>query len=844
MFAAAGAYDRIDAQTGVAVYGGYDPTTWQRSPQLTTTITGTPQGFFLAGDKNVLLQLLTVRDSRLRIERLRIPGDQRLRLEPATRHRHRCWRPGRSGRAGRRERRFGRPGAGRARRHLRRLDFGWQQGPAARALPAGWGETAGQAATPTSFRASATASPDGPSADGTAGASAGRTVIRASSVRTANPARTAPPDPPAPAERPRRPGSPGSGRTGQPARPARQATAVAGAAAAAARTDSSSARRRQRRRRRRRGGPAGERRPGRRLGRWVVRRLPLLLDVDRSDSSSIKAGNGGAGGPGGAGGRAASRVQGDPGGSTCTSEIGAGGNGGTGGPGGHGGGGGGGLGGPSIGVFKAGTSTATVTGSTVLHGAAGAGGIGGGISPVQGATAGRGSRRRFMRSDSEQGRRLAERGGRKVLGDWAAVCLDGGATLHRCPACNAAFSSVFRGRLRGVRRATAGRRSCSAVPIRRKAKGGSERPQDGLGLLARSPRRSRPPADRRGDRAGPWPASNGCSSDVPALERCARRGRRRRPAGSGHGSGSSPGSSVEEPVADRPRRAAGEARRHHRVRLDRAQRAPPGRPGAVAASRASRNRVPIWAPAAPSASAAANPRPSTIPPVATTGTVHRVDDLRHQRDRPDERHARRDVERRAMPARLGALRDRRSRRPRPPPAPPPRRSSPSRRPAHPQADEPRRVAQGECQHRARLRAGRPRPARRPGSLRPRRSRGPGGSPSSARNGSIAACTASTSPPDARLDDQEVDAERGVGRGLHGAHAIARSSAVRRRVPAPAETIPKRRRPRDTAATSSGVVGPPRHRRQRAMRVLRCRGACVSARRSQHATRESRRSGSP
>ncbi len=54
---------------------------------------------------------------------------------------------------------------------------------------------------------------------------------------------------------------------------------------------------------------------------------------------------------------------------------------------------------------------------------------------------------------------------RKVLGDWAAVCLGcgaaqrwfeefepelpercpacGGATLHRCPACNAPFSSVF-----------------------------------------------------------------------------------------------------------------------------------------------------------------------------------------------------------------------------------------------------------------------------------------------------------------------------------------------------------------------------------------------------------------
>ena len=60
VFAAGGDYGAVDAQTGVAVYGGYDPATWQRSLQLKTTITGTPQGFFLAGDKDVLLQLLTI----------------------------------------------------------------------------------------------------------------------------------------------------------------------------------------------------------------------------------------------------------------------------------------------------------------------------------------------------------------------------------------------------------------------------------------------------------------------------------------------------------------------------------------------------------------------------------------------------------------------------------------------------------------------------------------------------------------------------------------------------------------------------------------------------------------
>ncbi len=61
-------------------------------------------------------------------------------------------------------------------------------------------------------------------------------------------------------------------------------------------------------------------------------------------------------------------------------------------------------------------------------------------------------------------------------------------------------------------------------------------------------------------------------------------------------------------------------------------------------------RVPIHTPSAPSASAAARPRPSKIPPAATTGhpVADRVDDLRHERHR-------RDVS--GVAARLGALRD-------------------------------------------------------------------------------------------------------------------------------------------------------------------------------------------
>ena len=61
-------------------------------------------------------------------------------------------------------------------------------------------------------------------------------------------------------------------------------------------------------------------------------------------------------------------------------------------------------------------------------------------------------------------------------------------------------------------------------------------------------------------------------------------------------------------------------------------------------------RVPSHTPSAPSAIAAARPRPSKMPPAATTGTrlADRVDDLRHERHRRD---------RAGVTAGFGALRD-------------------------------------------------------------------------------------------------------------------------------------------------------------------------------------------
>ena len=80
------------------------------------------------------------------------------------------------------------------------------------------------------------------------------------------------------------------------------------------------------------------------------------------------------------------------------------------------------------------------------------------------------------------------------------------------------------------------------------------------------------------------------------------------------------------------------------------------------ASRAPRKRVPSDTPAAPSARAAAMPRPSMIPPVATTGTASPTASTTcgTRRDDADLGHGP-DVlagsERAAMPAGLAALRD-------------------------------------------------------------------------------------------------------------------------------------------------------------------------------------------
>jgi hypothetical protein len=95
------------------------------------------------------------------------------------------------------------------------------------------------------------------------------------------------------------------------------------------------------------------------------------------EQSSVTAGDGGAGGRGGDGGPGGAGGRGGPSTRYCPNEIGTGARGGDGGRGGQGGGGGGGAGGPSLGIFKVGTSVAKLKDTKVSFGTAGEGGASG-----------------------------------------------------------------------------------------------------------------------------------------------------------------------------------------------------------------------------------------------------------------------------------------------------------------------------------------------------------------------------------------------------------------------------------------------------------------------------------
>jgi len=49
VYAAGGEYGRVEAASGVGIYGGYGPETWKRDSAFVTSITGVPEGIFADG---------------------------------------------------------------------------------------------------------------------------------------------------------------------------------------------------------------------------------------------------------------------------------------------------------------------------------------------------------------------------------------------------------------------------------------------------------------------------------------------------------------------------------------------------------------------------------------------------------------------------------------------------------------------------------------------------------------------------------------------------------------------------------------------------------------------------
>ncbi len=107
------------------------------------------------------------------------------------------------------------------------------------------------------------------------------------------------------------------------------------------------------------------------FGVLCVDSSPTFVNCTISSDSGGSGGNGGDGGPGGQGGF------GGQGGTNCLTEVGAGGDGGDGGSGGSGGGGAGGNGGPSFAIWRQGTGTPVLNGTSLLPGTPGTSGLGG-----------------------------------------------------------------------------------------------------------------------------------------------------------------------------------------------------------------------------------------------------------------------------------------------------------------------------------------------------------------------------------------------------------------------------------------------------------------------------------
>ena len=380
VYAAAGAYGHVKAATGVGIYGGYGPETWARPARFATAITGAPEGILADKATGVVLQQLTVRGnggsepgasaygirlvngSRITLQRVTVSAGDGVRGAHGS-----LGVAGRSGAAGGPGHKgycdgygdvdYGAAGASPAGRsggyggYGRYTKSGTAGGIGATFESGGGGGGTGGAAGNPGKRGDNGDSGDNGGA-GANGSGATSSTTGAAAIWTGQDGRTGTRGAAGSG------GGGGGGGGGQDAVIAVNGTGNGGGGGGGGGEGG--------------GGALGGGDGGGSFGIYLHNSAVVV-----SDSTSVTAGNGergGAGGDGGFGGGGGGRGLGA---TNCTSEIGAGGNGGFGGAGGRGGGGGGGAGGPSVGIFKAGTSTATVTRSSVTNGSPGQGGAGG-----------------------------------------------------------------------------------------------------------------------------------------------------------------------------------------------------------------------------------------------------------------------------------------------------------------------------------------------------------------------------------------------------------------------------------------------------------------------------------
>jgi hypothetical protein len=384
VYAAAGSYDRVEAATGVSVYGGYEPRTWARRADLITFIAGSPEGVFARAATRVVLQLLKVQGTTSQVNPplgasfygIRALEGAGLTLQRVTVTARRgqpgadgpaglngsAGAPGADGRDGECDGdtpgpggaggggAFGRNGGAGGRGGLDtggRPGFGLSGAPGLFGAPGGDG---GPGEDPGGDGGHGV--PGASGQDGADGPGASLPAIQDEAWKGAIGSNGV-------AATPGNGGGGGGGGGGQQCLLCDNGSGNGGGG----------------------GGGAGGGGSGGRGGEAAGGSFGLYLHNSTArvtENSQIIPGNGGTGGRGGDGGSQGLGGGGGGGADYCVDEIGEGGDGGPGGFGGHGGGGGGGTGGPSVGILRAAGSRTTVSAdSAVQSAAAGAGGPGG-----------------------------------------------------------------------------------------------------------------------------------------------------------------------------------------------------------------------------------------------------------------------------------------------------------------------------------------------------------------------------------------------------------------------------------------------------------------------------------